>query len=118
MRIEVYGRFGNFFAFFSITKYRRRDVCFLFQTHLDLLNLRVSFEKFVFHECLFRKVPRSGRVLTAFRSMSSVFYKELKRHPLHAVHKVGAYCNVLSVTPTRKLSVASTKKQQQTTTNK
>ena len=59
-------------------------------------------------------MPRSGRVLTASRSMSSVFYKELKRHPLYAVHKVGAYYNVLSVTPTRKLSVASTKKQQQT----
>lgn len=39
-------------------------------------------------------------------------YKELKRHPLNVVHKVGAYYYVLNVAPTRKLSVAPTKKQQ------
>ena len=36
------------------------------------LNLRVKFGKFIFHECLSRKVPPSGRVLTASRPMSSV----------------------------------------------
>lgn len=45
-------------------------------------------------------------------------YKELKRHPLNVVHKVGAYYYVLNVAPTRKLSVASTKKQQQTNNRK
>lgn len=45
-------------------------------------------------------------------------YKELKRHPLNVVHKVGTYYYVLNVAPTRKLSVAPTKKQQQTNNQK
>ena len=117
VRIEVYGRFGNFFAFFLITNYRRRVVCFLFQIHLDLTCVLSLENLYSTSVCLGRCLLRVASWLLPDQCQAFL-YKELKRHPLNVVPKVGTYYYVLNVAPTRKLSVAPTKKQQQTNNQK
>lgn len=101
----------QFFAFFLITNYRRRVVCFLFQIHLDLTCVLSLENLYSTSVCLGRCLLRVASWLLPDQCQAFL-YKELKRHPLNVVHKVGAYYYVLSVAPTRKLSVAPTKKPQ------
>ena len=107
----------QFFAFFLITNYRRRVVCFLFQIHLDLTCVLSLENLYSTSVCLGRCLLRVASWLLPDQCQAFL-YKELKRHPLNVVHKVGAYYYVLNVAPTRKLSVAPTKKQQQTNNRK
>lgn len=107
----------QFFCLFLITNYRRRVVCFLFQIHLDLTCVLSLENLYSTSVCLGRCLLRVASWLLPDQCQAFL-YKELKRHPLNVVHKVGAYYYVLNVAPTRKLSVAPTKKQQQTNNRK